>query len=278
MLLLPPLVQFILIAVLGAGLGSFASALAYRIPRDISWTGRERSRCTSCNTTLTARDLVPILSWVMHRGKCRHCHAPVPRRYPLTELTAALMALSLWAAWGWGWPLLFLLAAVPFLLAHILIDAEHMILPDQINIILGVIFVLFSVGLALPLCFEIIHTNISIKPIMNADFSPLIAAFAAGPALAVGMLLTGWIMKIALKKEALGWGDIKFFVAAGWGIGFSYFPAFLMASGVIGVLTGIVWKWRGKGELFPFGPAIIIAFFLCLLARGAGLLGALGAY
>lgn len=260
MLFLPPLVQFILIAVLGAGLGSFASALAYRIPRDISWTGRERSRCTSCNTTLTARDLVPILSWVMHRGKCRHCGAKVSRRYPLTEITAMLMALALWAAWGWDWPLVPLLLAVPFLLAHILIDAEYMILPDDINLMLGVIFVMFA-------------------DITTAGTMPALAiALAAGPVLAGAMLLTGWIMKIALKKEALGWGDIKFFVAAGWGIGFSYFPAFLMASGIIGVLTGIVWKLRGKGELFPFGPAIIIAFFLCLLARGAGLFGALGAY
>ncbi len=258
---LPPLVQFIFIAVLGAGLGSFASALAYRIPRDISWTGKERSRCTSCNATLTARDLVPILSWLFNRGKCRHCGAAVSRRYPLTELTAMVMALALWAAWGWDWPLLLLLAAVPFLLAHILIDAEHMILPDQINLILGVMFAVFAV-------------------VVTNDFSvaPILGALAAGPVLAGAMLLTGWIMKIALKKEALGWGDIKFFVAAGWGIGFSYFPAFLMASGIIGVLTGLVWKWRGKGDLFPFGPAIIIAFFLCLLARGAGVFGSLGAY
>lgn len=269
-MMLPPFAQFIFIAVLGLMLGSFASALAWRIPREQSWTGRERSCCTSCGVTLTLRDLVPLLSWLMHRGQCRHCGAAVSKRYPVTEVTAMLMALALWAAWGWGWPLLLLLVAVPFLLAHILIDFEHMILPDQINIILGVIFVLFSVGLALPLCFEVIHTNISIKPLVKMDFTPLGFALAAGPVLAAGMALVGWLMKIALKKDALGWGDIKFFVAAGWGIGFSYFPMFLMASGVVGLGTGIVWKCLGKGDAFPFGPAIIIAFFLCVLARGAG--------
>lgn len=252
-MMLPPFAQFIFIAILGAGLGSFASALAWRIPRELSWTGRERSRCTSCGATLTLRDLVPLLSWAMHRGKCRHCGAAVSKRYPATELTAMLMALALWAAWGWQGPLLLLLAAVPFLLAHILIDFEHMILPDIINIILGVIFAVFAIVTA---------NDFSIFSVM--------LALAAGPALAAGMALVGWLMKIALKKDALGWGDIKFFVAAGWGIGFSYFPMFLMASGVAGLCTGIVWKCLGKGDAFPFGPAIIIAFFLCVLARGAG--------
>lgn len=164
-----------------------------------------------------------------------------------------LMALALWAAWGWQGVLILLLLAVPFLLAHIVIDFEHMILPDQINIILGVIFAVFA----------IVTAN---------DFSlfAIAVALAAGPVLAAGMALTGWLMKMALKKDALGWGDIKFFVAAGWGIGFSYFPMFLMASGVAGLGTGIVWKCLGKGDAFPFGPAIIIAFFLCVLARGAG--------
>lgn len=256
-MILPPLAQFIIIAILGAGLGSFSSALAYRIPRGISWAGRDRSRCPSCDAILTVRDLVPVLSWLMHRGRCRHCAAPVPRRYPLMEGTAMLMALALSVTWGWGWPLLLLLLAVPFLLAHIVIDAEHMILPDQINLILGVIFATFAVVVA--------H---------DFTVAGLTVAFAAGPVLAVAMVLTGWIMKILLKKDALGGGDVKFFFAAGWGVGFAGFPAFLMASGFIGLLTGVWWRWRGKGDLFPFGPAIIIAFFLCLLARGAGVLGA----
>ena len=251
--MLPPFAQFIFIAVAGLMLGSFASALAWRIPREQSWTGKERSRCTSCSATLTLRDLVPLLSWLMHRGKCRQCGAAVSWRYPATECAAMLMALALWVAWGWQGALILLLLSVPFLLAHILIDFEHMILPDQINIILGVIFAAFAVVTA-------------------NDFSPfsIALALAAGPALAAGMALVGWLMKIALKKEALGWGDIKFFVAAGWGIGFSYFSMFLMASGVVGLVTGIVWKCLGKGDAFPFGPAIIIAFFLCVLARGAG--------
>lgn len=255
-MMLPPLVQFIIVAILGAGLGSFASALAYRIPRDISWTGRTRSRCTACNAVLTARDLVPLLSWMMHRGRCRHCGATVSARYPVMEATAMVMAVALWAAWGWQGPLILLLAAVPFLLAHIVIDAEHMILPDQVNVILAVIFAVFAV--------------VSVN---DLTIPSVAAALAAGPVLAGTMALAGWIMKIVLRKEALGWGDIKFFVAAGWGIGFSYFPLFLVASGAFGLMTGVLWALRGKGSLFPFGPAIIVAFFMCLLARGLGVVG-----
>lgn len=77
-------------------------------------------------------------------------------------------------------------------------------------------------------------------------------------------------MKALLGKDALGWGDIKFFAVAGLGLGFVGLPAFLMLSGLFGVATGLFWRWHFKSALFPFGPAIILAFYAGLLLRGAG--------
>ena len=75
---------------LGLCLGSFMTALAYRLPRGLNWT-TDRSRCPSCGHTLGVPDLVPLFSWLFLRGKCRHCHTPIPVRYPLIELAFGLL-------------------------------------------------------------------------------------------------------------------------------------------------------------------------------------------
>lgn len=80
--------------VVGTCLGSFATALMYRLPRKLDWV-RDRSRCTSCNHVLGVRDLVPVLSWLLSKGKCRHCGASVSMRYPVTEIAAGLLAAAL---------------------------------------------------------------------------------------------------------------------------------------------------------------------------------------
>lgn len=256
--MLPDFLQMIFVAAAGLIGGSFASALSWRIPRDEPWAGRERSRCTSCGTTLTTLDLIPLFSWLFLRGRCRHCKAPIASLYPLIEMTAMVAALGLWAAWGWDFALLFLLAAVPFLLAHIVIDARLMILPDRINLILAVIFAFF-----------VLYQSFTPEFSMTA----LMTGLAAGIIYPSLMLLVGMAMKALLRKDALGWGDIKFFVVAGLGLGLAGLPDFLMLSGFFGVLTGLFWRMRFKSDLFPFGPAIILAFYAGLLLRGAGLLG-----
>lgn len=259
--MLPVFLQMIFVAAAGLIGGSFASALSWRIPRDEPWAGRERSRCTSCGTTLTTRDLIPVFSWLLMRGRCRHCDVPIARTYPLIELTAMMAALGLWAAWGWDFSLLFLLAAVPFLIAHIVIDARLMILPDRINLILAFIFGFFVI-------YQSFDPQFSAVALMNGAAAGLVY-----PAL---MLLVGAGMKALLRKEALGWGDIKFFAVAGLGLGFGGLPVFLMLSGLFGVVTGLFWRCYFKSELFPFGPAIILAFYGGLLLKGAGFPGLAG--
>lgn len=74
----------------GLCIGSFMTAFTYRIPRHIDWV-REPSRCTSCRARLTALDLVPVFSWLVMRGKCRHCGTKIPARYPLMELACGLV-------------------------------------------------------------------------------------------------------------------------------------------------------------------------------------------
>jgi len=145
-----PYFDAIITVVLGAVLGSFATALAHRSASEESWGKqiglRARSRCTSCAAPLGFIDLIPILSWLFLRGSCRVCDAKISVTYLLIELAAVAMCLGVWALHGLSVSSVLMMCAVPFLLALFVVDLRHMILPDVLVACLsGVIGVIFAV-------------------------------------------------------------------------------------------------------------------------------------
>lgn len=108
----------------GACAGSFIDAAAYRTVRDKKWWGAERSACASCGAAISARDLVPVLSYIALRGKCRSCGAGIPKRHLYTETVSAALAMLFTAYFGFTWALAYALAALVFLLFHSLTDIE----------------------------------------------------------------------------------------------------------------------------------------------------------
>lgn len=242
------LAEIFLTVFIGLSLGSFASAVSWRVPRGISWIvsgGRAaQSACPACGHILCWRDLIPLVSWVSQRGRCRYCAAPIGWRYPCIEVSVLVLCLAVYAQAGFSPAGILLMLATPFLVAMIAIDFEYMILPDQINIILGAI----GLGYALT------------QGVSGIVPAALAAIVYAGLAFFLGML-----MKILLRKEALGMGDIKFFGVAGLWLGLGALPAFLVLSGVFGVVVGLFFRISKRGALFPFGPALVLALVACLL-------------
>ena len=115
---------FILAFFLGASFGSFACAAASRTEAGVKWWGRERSRCDGCGAVLAPRDLVPVLSFLALRGRCRFCGARIPLRCPASELACGLLcALFLWR-FGASYSFIFSSASLPFLAFHTITDAE----------------------------------------------------------------------------------------------------------------------------------------------------------
>ena len=109
---------FILAFFLGASFGSFACAAASRTEAGVKWWGRERSRCDGCGAVLAPRDLVPVLSFLALRGRCRFCGARIPLRCPASELACGLLcALFLWR-FGASYSFIFSSASLPFLAFH----------------------------------------------------------------------------------------------------------------------------------------------------------------
>ena len=246
------LAGLLLIIPLGLCLGSFATAMIARIPEGRSWIASrakaERSACPHCGHQLSALDLVPLLSWLFLRGRCRYCRKAIGGRYPATECLALLMCVAVYGAWGWTAPGIVLLIAVPFLVSMLVIDLDHMILPDQLQVILfllGLVFVFFS-GPA--------------SAVYGPALLGAVVYFAVAYALAKGGA-------VVFKREALGMGDVKFFAVAGLWLGGWSLPAFMMLSGICGVLLGLGWKFVVKTPRFPFGPALIFALFVLLLLR-----------
>lgn len=239
----------VLAGLIGLILGSFASAMSWRIPRGMSWIASrgaaERSACPSCGHRLSWVDLLPLVSWLMLRGRCRYCGAGIGALYPLIELATMAGCLAAYAVYGFTAAGGIMMVAMPFLAALFVIDARHMILPDQLNILLAILGFGFVASFSSP--------------------QDMIGAAGAGclyAALAWGL---GWGMRRLLKKEALGLGDVKFFAVAGIWLGFTGLPPFLMLSGIFGTGIGIFWKYVYREPLFPFGPALVLSFIVCRL-------------
>lgn len=239
--------MILLTILIGLILGSFTSALSWRVARGEGWV-KGRSRCPQCGANLTARDLIPIFSWLFLRGRCRHCRARIGIRYPLIELGILAGCLAVYVAWGFTTPGLLGMLALPFLVTLLLVDVDQMILPDSMNLILAAGGLLFS---------AILH----VLP-MHA-----LAALIYG-----GIIwLAGWIVGRVLKKDALGLGDVKFMAVAGLWLGLAWLPYFLLIAGAAGVIFGVLWRYLRGQATFPFGPALIAAFFACFLLYGFGI-------
>lgn len=243
---------------LGLVLGSFASALAYRVPRGLSWIyGPEgkaaRSACPSCGRVLGVGDLVPVLSWMLLRGRCRGCRAPIPAVYPLIEIATLAGCLGVWFVAGLNVNALLMMLAVPFLVALIAIDLAFLCLPNQLIGILAALGVLRALWMAFWMK----------DPVLFLVFVISGLAYAL---LAWGLRAA---MSALLNREALGQGDVKFFGAAGIWLGLYGLPPFLLLSGVCGVVSGLLWQKMTGQRIFPFGPALILGFYGVLIMMAA---------
>lgn len=228
--------------------GSFLGTVVRRLP-----AGRPvaagHSRCDSCDARLTVRDLVPVMSWLLLRGRCRHCGAAVSAFYPGIELAALAVPLwalaagvhdpvALWISCGLGWALLTLAA----------IDIGHLWLPDVITI------PLIAAGLA---------ASVWLAPGSGIDHAGGAAAgFAA-------LFFVNRMYRNLRGRDGLGLGDTKLFAAAGAWLGWEALPAVLLIAAVAALLAALIGAARGRrldpATPLPFGPFLALGLWLTWL-------------
>lgn len=226
----------------GLCFGSFNTLLIHRLP-----TGRkialDRSACPVCNTALGVADLVPVFSWLFARATCRHCDTPIHWRYPAIELVTALVFWLVYSFHGFTWEALLLALLGSQIVVLCIIDFEHRIIPDELQITMGLTGVVYG-----------LLTELHIATMV------------------IGMLLGG-LMGLALQKgfkwwkkqDGLGMGDVKFMAVAGIWLGAAPLIPFFFYGGVLGIFSALLWRFVNDDPRFPFGPALALSLFMLVL-------------
>lgn len=261
-----------LMAIFGAIIGSFLNVVIHRLPREQSIVFPE-STCPSCRTPIRPYDNIPILSFLILRGRCRKCGARISPRYPAVEALVALLFAAVTWHDGLSFALAFDLAFAAAMVALIFIDAEHMILPNAITYP-GIFFALIT-RLAVPHLAGPAHFDD--LPQLQALLPPsyplwLVSLIGAG----IGALAGGgslWLMGFLWEKlrgvEAMGLGDVKMMFMVGAFLGWRLTILTILIAAFTGSLAGIaLMVKRGRRNLqmmLPFGIFLGIGSIISLL-------------
>ena len=240
----------------GLIVGSFLNVCIYRIPRGLSII-IPSSRCPSCNNPIQPRDNIPILSYILLKGRCRLCKEKISFKYPFVEFfNAVLYVVVLWRFGSdFSWPLLIYLIFLSSLLVITFIDIEHQIIPNRITL----------PGIPLALIFG---ATILPDPFSRADSLGFIASIT-GVLLGGGLFyIIGLLGSVVFKKDAMGGGDVKMMAMVGGFLGWKGVILTTFLGSLLGSIIGIsliMVKGKKWGSKIPFGPYLASGAVLSLI-------------
>jgi len=283
--LIPPPFVYVAVGVFGAIIGSFLNVVIHRLPREESIV-LPSSRCPSCGAAIAFYDNIPVLSYLVLRGRCRKCRTHISARYPAVEaLTGVLWAVVAWRD-GLTFALPFDLVFVTAIMALVFIDAENMILPNAITYP-GIVFSLVA-RVALPYLMGQPHFD-DRNALVTGVFAgmPLWAASLIGAVIGAlfgggSLWLMGWTWERLRGIEAMGLGDVKmmFMVGAylGWRLTILNIFLAVLAGSVIGIGLMLRQGQRNMQMLLPFGVFLGIGAVAALLVGSQIITWYLGLY
>lgn len=235
----------------GVIFGSFYNVCIFRIPEKLSIINPP-SHCYKCNTSLKPLDLVPILSWIMLKGKCRYCGEKISYRYALIELLTGILFLLIYNIYGYNIQTIYYLIFISMLIIITFIDIDHYIITDCLIIFGSIVAILAN----------ILGQGIGIK---NSILGSLICGGS--------MLILTSLIEFVVKKEAMGGGDIKLFAMTGLFLGISGGLLTILLSIYVGAFYAIVvivnsrLKKQKYNSMIPYGPFISIGALIVVLCE-----------
>lgn len=231
----------VIVVLLGLAIGSFLNVCIDRLPdgRSLLWP---RSYCQACRTPLASRDLVPVLSYLLLRGRCRYCAAPIPLRVLLVEAGSGLLFLMLWARYGKSPHFAFVALVACVFIVALVIDLEHRVIPNRL-----------------------------VYPAIAAALLAIPLAVGPGPSQAlwggaVGLALLSLI--VLVYPEGMGLGDVKLAGLVGLVVGFPLVLLALFLSFVLGGAVGaaaLLGRRIGMRDALPFAPFLAVGGMVALL-------------
>jgi leader peptidase (prepilin peptidase)/N-methyltransferase len=233
-------------ALFGALIGSFLNVVSYRLPRRESLVA-PASRCPHCDHPIRPWHNLPVVGWLLLRGRCHDCGAPISARYPLVEAATALLYAGVVVRFGLDRDLWLPLALVTFLVPIALIDLDHRIIPNRLT---------GPAALA----------AVALAPVIDPGSLPErgIAAAAAGGA---------FLLIALISPNGMGMGDVKLVAVLGLYLGASVVPALFVAL-IAGTVVGVAVIARkgmtdGRKTAVPFGPFLVLGGLVALFAGPA---------
>ncbi|WP_424766782.1 prepilin peptidase [Paenibacillus sp. sgz302251] len=230
--------------ILGLILGSFFNVVGLRVPVKKSIVSPP-SQCAQCGNRLKARDLIPVVSWLLSRARCRHCSAPVSSMYPLGELASGFLFLWMYLTFGYTWETWIGLLLISLAVIITVSDLKYMLIPDRVLLAFVPLFIVLRI----------------IFPI-GSIWQHMWGALLGG-----GLLL----LVVVVSRGGMGMGDVKLFALLGWVIGFpNLILAFLLAF-LTGTLVGgalLLFGIVQRKQPIPFGPFLAFGAILAF-AYGA---------
>lgn len=262
-----PLALVAVCALFGLLIGSFLNVVIHRLPimMERDWQAQcadyanaappageplslvsPRSRCPHCGHPVGALENIPILSYLVLRGRCRGCNQPIGLRYPLVEaLTGLLFGYVAWR-YGLGLTMAGALVFVAAMIALTFIDIDTQLLPDDIT---------------LPLLWAGLLLN------LNGTYTPLGDAVIGAAAGYLILWSVYWLFKLVTGKEGMGYGDFKLLAAIGAWLGWQLLPLVILLSSIVGAVVGIalmLFARHGRNVPIPFGPYLASAGLIAL--------------
>lgn len=247
----------ILMFIIGSVMASFITCMADRILAGETMQGR--SHCASCGHVLSAGDLIPVVSWIALKGKCRYCGAKIPKKCVLFEagLGAAFVVVTL--RFGLSFDTARVCGILVCLLGLSITDLDSLLIPDRFWIAIVVITLITApfVRHAPGVSTDTIVTTL----ITPGWYKGLLQGLIGGVIIAGAVLVISLIMDKVLKKESMGGGDIKLLFAAGFVLG----PAGGLLCLILACIIGLVVVVARHSEQIPFGPSIAASLAICML-------------
>ena len=228
------------VALLGAALGSFLNVLIYRLPEEKSIIF-PASNCPHCRKPIRFYDNIPVVSFILLKGRCRVCRGKISFRYPLVELITAVFSLLLFWKFGISFKYLFSFIFVCALIVITFIDLDHQIIPDVITLPGIPIFFLAALF------------------VMGLRFQDAFLGFLIGGGC---LYVIAFVYELVTKREGMGGGDIKLLAMMGAFLGWQSLLFILLVSSLVGAVVGVaVMMIKGQDMKYavPFGPFLSFA-------------------